>query len=234
MTNFDFLKEEPQFDSFADVAISAEKILHIDLEASVINCRQAMEFAIKWMYSVDGSLAMPYQDTLASLTGAEEFRDIVDPDLWRRLNFIRRVGNNAAHNGKKITLDKAKLCLENLYIFLDFIAYCYGEDYTEGEFHAEFLEESRQLATKEDVPISEVDLKALIAENQALKEQLTARREEQRQTYVPKPLDLSEYKTRKLYIDTMLEDAGWTEGKNWINEMELPGMPNKSEVGVVI
>lgn len=231
MTNFDFLKEEPQFDSFADVAISAEKILHIDLEASVINCRQAMEFAIKWMYSVDGSLAMPYQDTLASLTGAEEFRDIVDPDLWRRLNFIRRVGNNAAHNGKKITLDKAKLCLENLYIFLDFIAYCYGEDYTEGEFHAEFLEESRQLATKEDVPISEVDLKALIAENQALKEQLTARREEQRQTYVPKPLDLSEYKTRKLYIDTMLEDAGWTEGKNWINEMELPGMPNKSEVG---
>ena len=29
----------------------------------------------------------------------------------------------------------------------------------------------------------------------------------------------------------MLMDAGWTEGKNWINEVELPGMPNKSEVG---
>ena len=64
-----------------------------------------------------------------------------------------------------------------------------------------------------------------------MKEQLTARREEQQQTYVPKPLDLSEYKTRKIYIDTMLMDAGWTEGKNWINEVELPGMPNKSEVG---
>ena len=64
-----------------------------------------------------------------------------------------------------------------------------------------------------------------------MKEQLTARREEQQQTYVPKPLDLSEYKTRKIYIDTMLIDAGWTEGKNWINEVELPGMPNKSEVG---
>ena len=46
-----------------------------------------------------------------------------------------------------------------------------------------------------------------------------------------KPLDLSEYKTRKLYIDTMLTDAGWTEGKDWLNEVELPGMPNKSEVG---
>ena len=231
MTNFDFLKKEPQFDSFADVAISAEKILHIDIEASVINCRRAMEFAIKWMYSVDGSLVMPYQDTLVSLMSTEEFRDIVDPDLWRRLDFIRRVGNNAAHNGKKITLDQAKLCLENLYIFLDFVAYCYAKDYTEGEFHGELLEEQKQPVLKEIPPISEIDLKALIAENQTLKEQLTARREEQKQTYVPKPLDLSEYKTRKIYIDTMLMDAGWIEGKNWINEVELPGMPNKSEVG---
>ena len=231
MTNFDFLKKELQFDSFANVAISAEKILHIDMEASVINCRRAMEFAIKWMYSVDGSLVMPYQDTLVSLMSTEEFRDIVDPDLWRRLDFIRRVGNNAAHNGKKITLDQAKLCLENLYIFLDFVAYCYAKDYTEGEFHAELLEEQKQPVLEEVPPISEIDLKALIAENQALKEQLTARREEQQQTYVPKPLDLSEYKTRKIYIDTMLMDAGWIEGKNWINEVELPGMPNKSEVG---
>ena len=231
MTNFDFLKKEPQFDSFADVAISAEKILHIDMEASVINCRRAMEFAIKWMYSVDGSLVMPYQDTLVSLMSTEEFRDIVDPNLWRRLDFIRRVGNNAAHNGKKITLDQAKLCLENLYIFVDFVAYCYAKDYTEGEFHAELLEEQKQPVLEEVPTISEIDLKALIAENQTLKEQLTARREEQQQTYVPKPLDLSEYKTRKIYIDTMLMDAGWTEGKNWINEVELPGMPNKSEVG---
>ena len=231
MTNFDFLKKQPQFDSFANVAISAEKILHIDMEASVINCRRAMEFAIKWMYSVDGSLVMPYQDTLVSLMSTEEFRDIVDPDLWRRLDFIRKVGNNAAHNGKKITLDQAKLCLENLYIFLDFVAYCYAKDYTEGEFHAELLEEQKQPVLEEVPPISEIDLKALIAENQSLKEKLTARREEQQQTYVPKPLDLSEYKTRKIYIDTMLTDAGWTEGKNWINEVELPGMPNKSEVG---
>lgn len=231
MTNFDFLKKELQFDSFADVAISAEKILHIDMGASVINCRRAMEFAIKWMYSVDGSLVMPYQDTLVSLMSTEEFRDIVDPDLWRRLDFIRRVGNNAAHNGKKITLDQAKLCLENLYIFLDFVAYCYAKDYTEGEFHAELLEEQKQPVLEEVPTILEIDLKALMAENQALKEQLTARREEQQQTYVPKPLDLSEYKTRKIYIDTMLIDAGWTEGKNWINEVELPGMPNKSEVG---
>ena len=58
MNNFDYLKTESKFDSFSDVALSAEKILPIDYAASVINCRRAMEFAIKWMYSVDGSLSM--------------------------------------------------------------------------------------------------------------------------------------------------------------------------------
>jgi len=135
MTNFDFLKNSPQFDSFAKAAISAERILQIDIEASVLNCRRAMEYAVKWMYSVDSSLVMPYQDTLVCLMNTEEFQEIVDPDLLKRMHFIRKLGNNAAHSGKKITLDKAKLCLENLYIFLDFVAYCYSDNYEEGEFH---------------------------------------------------------------------------------------------------
>ena len=50
MSNFDFLKNEKQFEAFAGVAISAETIISIDTEASVINCRRAMEFAIKWKY----------------------------------------------------------------------------------------------------------------------------------------------------------------------------------------
>lgn len=78
MTNFDYLKSEPQFHIFADVAISAERIIHIDPEACIINCRRSMEFAIKWMYSIDQSLVRPYQDNLSSLMHTEEFKDIVD------------------------------------------------------------------------------------------------------------------------------------------------------------
>ena len=229
MTNFDFLTKDKQFDTFSDVAVAAEKILHIDMEASVFNCRRAMEFAVKWMYSVDSCLVMPYQDTLVSLMNSEEFRDIVGKDIWRRMDFIRRMGNNAAHSGKKITLEQASLCLENLYVFLDFVAYCYGKDYSEGSFNYELLKE--KLIDVSPVDIPDINLDELIAENKVLREKLTARREEQQQTYVPKPLDLSEYKTRKIYIDSMLQDAGWIEGKNWLNEVELDGMPNKSEVG---
>lgn len=230
MTNFDVFTADPQFASFADVAVSAEKIFLIDPEASVLNCRRAMEFAVKWMYSVDKALVMPYQDTLVSLMNTEEFRDIIGTDIWRRMDFIRKMGNNAAHSGKKVTPEQAELCLENLYVFLDFVAYCYGKNYTEGKFAPALLTQKVEPAP---VPaaVPDIDLAALVAENKALKEELTARREEQQQTYVPKPLDLSEYRTRKIYIDTMLTDAGWTEGRDWLNEVELPGMPNKSDVG---
>ena len=230
MTNFDFLKATPDFDAFSDVAISAEQILHIDVDACVLNCRRAMEFAVKWMYSVDRDLVMPYQDTLVSLMNDEKFRDIVGIDIWRRMDFIRKLGNTAAHGGKKVTTEQAELCLENLFVFLDEVAYFYAPNYSEQQFDKSLLELTAEEALA-FVPQSDIDINQLIQENKALKDELTSRRTEQQQTYVPKPLELSEYKTRKLYIDFMLTDAGWVEGKDWINEVELYGMPNKSEVG---
>lgn len=230
MTNFDVFNTDSQFAAFAPAAIAAERILHIDPSACILNCRRAMEFAVKWMYSVDDSLVRPWQDKLVSLMSNEDFRDIVGTDIYRRMDYIRIMGNNAAHNNKKITEEQAVLCLENLFIFLDFIAYCYGKEYTERHFDKALLQE-QAVKTGPVVHIPDVNLDALIAENKKLKEELTSRRLEQQQTYVPKPLDITEYQTRKLYIDAMLEDAGWTEGKNWLNEVELAGMPNKSNVG---
>ena len=230
MTNFDFLTKDSQFDTFSSVAIAAEKTLHIDLSTCIINCRRAMEMAVKWMYSVDSDLELPYDDRLICLMNNEDFREIVGIDIWRRMKLIRELGNNATHTGKKVTLEEAELCLENLFVFLDFVAYCYSENYSENQFNKELLELTVEEAL-EFVSHKDIDLKSLIEENEALKSELTARRTQQQQTYVPKPLDISEYKTRKIYIDSMLTDAGWIEGKDWINEYELPGMPNKSEVG---
>ena len=121
MTNFDYLKQEPKFHTFSNVAITAEKLLNIDLESSIINSRRALEFAIKWMYSVDKSLEMPYQDTLSSLMSTEDFHDIVEDNLWRRIDLIRKIGNNVVHKDKKVSRDEAILCLQNLFLFLDFV-----------------------------------------------------------------------------------------------------------------
>lgn len=228
MTNFDFLLSEKKFAKFASAAVTAEKILHIDPEAAVINCRRAMEIAVKWMYSVDSDLSTPFDENLRSLINESDFHDIVGDDLWKRLDIIRKIGNSAAHGGRKISFEEAVLCLENLFVFLDFVAYCYGDSYEPQTFNRDIKPFEHAVSADSS---TEIELKKLLAENEHLKEELTKRRTEQQVNYVPKPLDISEYQTRKIYIDYMLRDAGWVEGVDWINEVELKGMPNKSEVG---
>lgn len=73
----------------------------------------------------------------------------------------------------------------------------------------DFLKTEPKFKSFADVAVSAE--KILLIDYAALREELTTRREAQLQTYIPKPLDISEYKTRKIYIDSMLEDAGWIE-----------------------
>ena len=228
MTNFDYYKKEKDFESFIDIAIVAEKSYQMDTNTCILNCRRAMEMAIKWMYSIDMELHMPYKDSLGTLMYDDTFRAILTDDIWNRLEFIRKEGNLAAHNEKPKSKNEAKLCLYNLFCFVDFLYYTYSHDYEERKYDASLLEQETK--EKIDVQISDIDLKQLIEENKALKEELSKRRTE-KQPYVSKPMELTEYQTRKAYIDELLRDAGWVENRDWINEVQLEGMPNKSEVG---
>lgn len=228
MTNFDYLKKEKRFSSFADSAVVAETLYHIDAASCVLAARRTAEFAVKWMYTADSALTMPYDDKFVALINTPDFKGIVDTDIIKRLDFIRIAGNNAAHSRKTVTSEQAELALENLFYFLDLVAYFYADDYKARPWNAKLLKANTEPA-KPDVP--EIDVKKLMAENAALKKQLTQQRAEKAQTYTPKPIDISEYKTRKIYIDTMLIDAGWTLNKDWYNEYELEGMPNKSGTG---
>ncbi len=119
MTNFDFLLSDADFAPFAQAAVAAEKIYQIDPAACILSCRRAMEAAVKWMYSVDGSLALAGDDRLAVLMDSGDFRGIVGEDVWKRMKLVRVLGNQAAHGGKKLTQEQAAVCLENLYIFLE-------------------------------------------------------------------------------------------------------------------
>lgn len=228
MTNFDYYKKEKDFESFIDIAIVAEKSYQMDTNTCILNCRRAMEMAIKWMYSIDMELHMPYKDSLGTLMYDDTFRAILTDDIWNRLEFIRKEGNLAAHNEKPKSKNEAKLCLYNLFCFVDFLYYTYSYDYEERKYDASLLEQETK--EKIDVQISDIDLKQLIEENKALKEELSKRRTE-KQPYVSKPMELTEYQTRKAYIDELLRDAGWVENRDWINEVQLEGMPNKSEIG---
>lgn len=246
-TNFDYLKEESKFSTFADIAVSAERMILIDMDSCLFNCRRAMEFAIKWMYSVDSGLTMPYSDDLYTLMYENSFKDFVPSEIFFQIDYIRKTSNKIVHTTKKFSYEIALLCLKNLSTFLDFVACCYSDNYSEHVFDEKYINDRKEkikqskaeaeqtkqdlLEKQKELEKKELDLKNLIDENAQLKEKLSARRKEQQGNYVSKPLELSEFDTRKLYIDSMLTDAGWTEGIDWINEVELTGMPTDSGKG---
>ena len=231
-TNFDFLKTDPQFASFADTAAQAEMVLPISPAFAATGSRTALEFAVKWLYSVDESLTLPYERKLATLTSTEDFKDLLPPGLLPQINYIRKIGNNAAHNPTGVTKDQAVLALENLHSFMDFVACCYGADYAAAAYDKSLLTTASVAVPLPPAP-PEVDFQTLLDENFPKREKLSARRAAQlKQGYTVKPMDFTEDQTRKAYIDVMLEDAGWQRGKNWVNEYKIDVMPNKSGYGI--
>ncbi len=213
MTNFDFLTKDPQFQTFASVAIAAEHLLHIDPSSCVLNCRRAMEFAVKWMYQVDKGLDKPERDSLLSLMNGSSFREVVGSEIFERMEFIRKLGNLAAHSGEGISKEQAELCLENLFIFLDQIAYFYAEDYQTQRFDRSLLE-----LTVEEALSFVPNAEGTAQQYKETSQDLTRRRMAQQSTFVPKPLDLSQEKTRRLYLDILMQEAGWCEGLDWLIE----------------
>ncbi|MBO5983078.1 MAG: DUF4145 domain-containing protein, partial [Clostridia bacterium] len=166
MTNFDFLTEEKDFASFSSVAVAAEKTFHIDLDTCVVNCRRAMEFAVKWMYTVDADLTLPdYDDNLVTLLGTEEFRDIVGAAMLSRMHYIRKLGNVATHSHQKVTEDQARLCLENLFYFMDMVAYFYADDHTAREYDPTLPDKQNETLLDHSV---EINIEELIKENEKL------------------------------------------------------------------
>lgn len=232
-TNFDFLSKDPQFESFADAAISAERVLNISPAVCASTCRTVLEFAVKWVYSADDALIKPYDDRLATLISTEEFKALIPAGMGAKIDYIRRIGNNAAHNQKGVSRDQAVLALQNLHSFLDFLAYCYGEDYQESVFDKSLLDIHYRAAAATSLPSSnDVELSKLLAENQAHRKALTAKRTYRlKQGYDLKPMDMTEAQTRTAYIDVMLQDAGWQRGANWVDEYPIGEMPNKSGIG---
>jgi type I restriction enzyme R subunit len=228
-TNFDFLLNEPKFKPFAQSAVNAERTFGIDFALCATSCRMALEFGVKWLYSADSALKLPWDDNLASLIATDEFRDVVDSVLLTKIHYIRKLGNAAAHGSGSISRDQAVLALKNLHSFMDFIAYCYAEKYTETIYSEELLEAKEAAPSPPVQP--QLDFEALQKENEALKAQLTERRQEREKTYTAEPIDPTEAQTRRAYIDVMLMDAGWERNKNWLDEYPIDEMPNKSGFG---
>lgn len=238
-SNFSFLKKHKLYDSFSGACIEAEKSLVVSYATTAILTRRALELAVKWVFSYDEELTAPYQDNLSALIHDYKFKSIIDVKLFPMLKYIQQLGNKAVHTNIPITREQAVLALKNLFEFITWIDYCYSDELSIAEFDESILQDSEhEKKTRKELQdlyerLSSKDrkLEEVIKENIELRRKMTSKRIENEQQRDFKVDKISEFKTRKMYIDLELELAGWNIGTNCREEVEVQGMPNDSGVG---
>ncbi|OFI07636.1 type I restriction enzyme EcoKI subunit R [Clostridium acetireducens DSM 10703] len=238
-TNFEFLKFKKEFNSFSNACIEAEKSILVSPATCAILSRRALELAVKWVYSFDEDLILPYQDNISSLIHNGSFTELIHSEMLPLLKFVIKLGNLAVHTNKNITREEAVLSLHNLYQFIDWIDYCYGNDYAEKQFDENSLlqgeekrvrpEELKDLYDK--LSSKDKKIEDIINENKELRKEITQKRKDNTENYNFNIDEISEFKTRKIYIDVELKLAGWDFNKDIGEEIELFGMPNNAEKG---
>ena len=240
MSNFDFILKNEIFKTFAEAAEEAEKSIAVANVSCTILCRRALELALKWIYANDRELVLPYQNNLSSLVYDINFKSMINEKVFNGMTYIIKLGNFSVHSNKKVTRKEAVLCLKYLFDFMDWIAYYYDSNYTEtkfdegklpGESSANLKKEEREELENKLVEKDE-KIEKILKENEELREKLTKQRTSKKTAYNFKVSDISEFETRKQFIDLDLKIAGW-DSKNIREEVEVKGMPNTQETGHV-
>ncbi len=242
MSNFLFLKSKALFADFAAACAEAEKSLTVSYSTAALQTRRALELAVRWMYSYDNDLTVPYQDNLSSLIHDYKFKGILDGNLFPRLRFIVDLGNKAAHTARPVTRVQAVEALRCLYDFILWVDWSYSDNAHGEPFKEDLLSEGGNTEAKDaklqkelerlQAELAEKDQKlaSILQKPEVRKKYRVVRVDNSKARVFPK-IDLSEFKTRKLYIDLALELAGWKMGSDCRVEVELSGMPNPSGAG---
>ena len=216
MPNFSFLTEKPEYTLFAQACMEAEKIYVSAPAMCAVGCRKALELAVKWVYAADTTMKMPYKDNLQSLIHEPTFRFAVDSNTWGKFPFIIKLGNLAVHTERSVQPSDALAALRGLFEFVQWIDYCYGVDYQERTFDENLVPTEKVAVDTQKIKEQESLLEEKEAQIEALRKQIeqmsaqyTAEKDKHQQERTFQPEDLSEFKTRKIYIDVDMKQMGW-------------------------
>ena len=216
MPNFSFLQSKTEYALFASACVEAEKIFASAPALCAVGCRKALELAVKWVYAADTTMKLPYKDNLQSLIHEPSFRFAVDSNTWGKFPFIIKLGNLAVHTERSVQKSDALAALRGLFEFVEWIDYCYGSDYQERKFDPALIPSEQvevdAAKVKEQESLldeKEAQIEALRKQIEEMSSQYTAAKEQHQKARTFQPEDLSEFKTRKIYIDVDMKQMGW-------------------------
>ena len=216
MSNFTYLAQQNAYALFAPACMEAENIYATSPALCAVGCRKALELAVKWVYAADTSMQMPYRDNLQSLLHEPSFRFAVDYQTWGKLPYIVKLGNLAVHTQRSVSKSDALASLQALFEFIQWLDYCYGVDYEERTFdpaqipaEKQAVDEARLRQQESLLDEKEAEIQALRQQVAQLSAQYTAQKEQHKQQRTFTPDDLTEFETRKKFIDVDLKEMGW-------------------------
>jgi type I restriction enzyme R subunit len=121
--------------------------------------------------------------------------------------------------------------LSGLFEFVQWIDYCYGANYTERKFSEEAVPaekvavDERKIREQQSLlEQKDSEIEALRANVSAMSAEYTSGKEEHQESRRFEPLDISEFLTRKKYIDVDLKILGWNFGDDCREEVEVADM----------
>ncbi|HXM94213.1 MAG TPA: DEAD/DEAH box helicase family protein [Candidatus Dormibacteraeota bacterium] len=248
MTNFAFLR--PEWPELFESATKAEALVYPDARGACFYSRRALELAVAWLYTHDGTLKLPYQDNLSALIYEPTFKNIVGAAIHAKARVIKDLGNLAVHTTKPVRPFDALASLRELFHVCFWLARNYARTIKPPDglaFDANQLPKSspvppQTLAQLQQLSaqLAEKDAKVeqLITDRLALDVELERLRAEiaevkRKNAATPDQHNYSEAETRDYFIDLLLKEAGWALDKPQDQEFRVTGMPNTRDEGFV-
>lgn len=217
-----------EFSKLAATLIDAEKNVYTAPPYAAVLCRKSLEEWIRWLYEHDADLEEPYDTSLNSLLHNQDLRDLLAPSLFKQVNLVRKLGNDAVHASTKIHPDESLHALHIMHGFTAWVMRVYSEERMDvPAFDASIIpKESPTLKFKDRI----AELEEQFRQSQEL---LRQKDEELKRIHqikeqhgkTPPPPDPNEAVTREIYINLLLQEAGWDPKGANVAEYPVTGMP---------
>ncbi len=230
--NFDFLTQIDYLKSLHALCNEAEIRQKTDPGMSVVYARNALEWVMQAIYKVEKFTdAQTFSDmNLYEQMTYYKFEEYInDANIMKRLHYIRKIGNQGAHNPGSVKTRESFFALLNLYEVVGAVLVRFRLISSFAPFNKELIPDATDMYVVPTQKSPDETLVNAVPETSA----------EPIHVKQPSVDDISEADTRRIFIDMMLREAGWeimeqdgavVPGKACV-EIKLEGMPNAEGVG---
>ena len=195
---------------------------------TAVLCRKSLEEWIRWLYENDADLEEPYDTSLNSLLHNQDLRDLLAPSLFKQVNLVRKLGNDAVHASTRIQLEESLHALNIMHGFTAWVMRVYSEERINvPAFDANIIPQETPVIKYKD-RIAELEeqfnqAQDLLRQKEEELKRIQLIKEQHGRT--PPPPDPNEAVTREIYINLLLQEAGWDPKGSNVAEYPVTGMP---------